>query len=414
MHLLSTRRTTLGALALIAASALTGCNMNSRRNIRTLGKTFAYLKDPELRRNDREHGVLVVKDAEFSGEKFEGMDWLDIVFKNCDFVGAYEIKPRRATNVRYEDCRFAGILSYGVTTNVHFLRCTWVANSVMFAEKGSKATVFEECHFVGASADPNHQGGVGSDGEAEFVRCTSKWFTWAGDEKLSITDCTCEDTTVHTDSIGNSGNDFLYSTISITGSKLRGTFKMVAGNSQSLTIRDTVIDKLDLHNATIKDEFIMERVRGGSVEALVKGARRIVVKDSQFTPPTSGDPFVFQLACNDALEVLIENTSILGDNILVDIGGGPNTRSLVFRNSRFSRLDLQYTHAAHLLLQDFEANSVRLNDARIGKLELDRAVFALTLDLRNTQVREFKHTGGTDLRTLGGLQTGGSNIALAR
>ncbi|WP_341889752.1 hypothetical protein [Variovorax sp. YR752] len=407
-----TRRTTLGALALLATTALTGCYMSSKRNIRTLDKTFSYLKDPALRTKEKGDARLVVEGAELSGERFEGMDWHNILFKNCDFVGAYEINPKTATNVRYEDCRFSGILSYGVTTNVHFLRCAWVGNSVMFAEKGSKSTVFEECNFVGTTANRNHQGAVGSDGEAEFVRCRSKWFAWTGNERLSITDCTCEDVTILTDSIGNSGEDFLYAATRIEGSKLRGTFKLVAANLQSLTIRDTVIDMLDLTSATIKEELLMERVRGGSVEAIVKGAKRLVVRDSQFTPPASGGKFIFSLASNDAQEVLIENTSILGDNILVDIGGGPHTESLVFRKSKFPRLDLQYAHAKHLLLENFEANSVRLNDARIGKLELSSAVFALTLDLSNTQVHEFKKTGGTDLKKLGGLKLDGSNINL--
>lgn len=407
-----TRRTTLCTLAFFAASALTGCNMTSKRNIRTFGRIFAQLKDPALRTGEKGHSLLVVDGAEFSGERFEGMDWHNVLFKNCDFVGAYEINPKTTTSVRYEDCRFSGILSYGVTTNVHFLRCAWVGNSVMFAEKGSKSTVFEECDFVGTTANRNHQGAVGSDGEAEFMRCRSKWFAWTGNEKLSITDCTCEDVTILTDSIGNSGEDFLYATTRIEGSKLRGTLNLVAANLRSLTVRDTVIDFLDLSNSTVKDDLLIERVRGGSVDAIIKGAKRLTVRDSQFTPPASVGKFAFSLASNDAQEVLIENTSILGDNILVDIGGGPHTESLVFRKSKFTRLDLQYAHAAHLLLEEFEANSVRLNDARIGKLELSSAAFALTLDLSNTQVHEFKKTGGTDLKKLSGLKLDGSNIKL--
>lgn len=382
--------------------------MNSKKNIRSFGKTFTYLNDPFLREKELGTVPLLVEGAEFSGARFDGIEWRNLKFRNCDFVGAYEVKPALIEDAVFEGCRFSGIFNLGTLKNVLFTRCLIADTSHVVGDVGSIGVVFDSCEMRGEDPDPNHWGSFGAYGEVSFIRCKARRAHLSGETKHSMRECEFED--VHCGISQDAGG----SVVQIENCKLRGRFRLAPALLQSLTIRDTVIDKLDLHNATIKDEFIMERVRGGSVEALVKGARRIVVKDSQFTPPTSGDPFVFQLACNDALEVLIENTSILGDNILVDIGGGPNTRSLVFRNSRFSRLDLQYTHAAHLLLQDFEANSVRLNDARIGKLELDRAVFALTLDLRNTQVREFKHTGGTDLRTLGGLQTGGSNIALAR
>ena len=197
----------------------------------------------------------------------------------------------------------------------------------------------------------------------------------------------------------------------ISGSKLRGTFDMASSSFQSLIIRDTVMDNLDLSGATINGDIVMERVRGGTVKAFIEGAQRLIVKNCQFTP-RPGINFEFSLASNDAREVLIQDTSITGDNILVDIGGGPNTESMVFERSKLTRLDLQYTHTEKLLLKEFEANTVRLNDARIGALEFDNANFSYTLDLSNTQVKSFKQSGGTRLKTLAGFKLDGSNIKL--
>ena len=239
------RHIVLAALGLGATTASIGREMG-KKNIREFGKTFTYLKDPQLRQKEAGDALLTVDGAEFSGERFEGMEWRNIVFKNCDFVGGYEIGPKSTTNVRYEDCHFSGILSYGVANNVQFLRCGWTGASVMFAEKGSKNTIFDACKFVGTSADPNQQGTVGSEGEARYIGCQAKWFSWAGDAALSILDCECEGVSVHTDSPANSGQEYLSAVVLIERSKLRGKFDMTASNLQSLTIRDTVLEELSL------------------------------------------------------------------------------------------------------------------------------------------------------------------------
>ncbi|WP_447771059.1 hypothetical protein [Variovorax boronicumulans] len=383
--------------------------MSRKPNIKNFSRIYRYLQDPDLRTRETGDALLTIEGAEFSGLNLQGLVWRHVKFVNCDFAGAYEIKLDRLERSAFENCKFVGIHGFGDMVDVTLHRCAFGGETYVMGYSDSSRLVFDECNFVGTDSNRNHWGAVGGYGEAEFVRCKGKWFDLSGFTKLTIRDCEFETVSSKHDprEVAN-----VHAPVLIERSKLRGTFNMVASSIQSLIIRDTVIDMLDLTGATIKEELLMERVRGGTVEAIVKGAKRLAVQDSQFTPPTSGGKFVFSLASNDAQEVLIENTSILGDNILVDIGGGPHTESLVFRKSKFPRLDLQYAHAKHLLLENFEANSVRLNDARIGKLELSSAVFALTLDLSNTQVHEFKKTGGTNLKKLGGLKLDGSNINL--
>ena len=315
--------------------------------------------------------------------------------------------PASIEEAVFEGCRFSGIFNLGTLKDVRFTRCLIADGSHVVGDVGSTGVVFDSCEMMGSDPAPNHWGSVGAYGDVSFIRCKARRTNLSGETKHLMRECEFED--IHC-GISKDGGGSL---VLIENCKLRGRFRLAPALIQSLTIRDTVIDTLDLTGATINDDLLIERVRGGTVEAIVKGAKRLAVRDSQFTPPASGGKFVFSLASNDAQEVLIENTSILGDNILVDIGGGgPHTESLIFRKSKFSRLDLQYAHAKHLLLQDFEANSVRLNDARIDKLEMNSAVFALTLDLSNTQVHEFKKTGGTDLKKLSGLKLDGSNINL--
>ncbi|BEP65528.1 MULTISPECIES: hypothetical protein [unclassified Variovorax] len=383
--------------------------MSSKPNIKNFSRIYRYLQDPALRTRETGDTLLTIEGAEFSGLNLQGLVWRHVKFVNCDFAGAYEIKLDRLEKSTFENCKFVGIHGFGDMVDVTLHRCAFGGETYVMGYSDSKRLVFDGCDFVGTDSNRNHWGAVGGYGEAEFVRCKGKWFDLSGLTKLMIRDCEFEAVSSKHDprEVAN-----VHAPVLIERSKLRGTFNMVASSIQSLIIRDTVIDTLDLTGATIKEGLSMERVRGGTVEAIVKGAKRLAVRDSQFTPPALVGKFAFTLASNDAQEVLIENTSILGDNILVDIGGGPHTESLVFRKSKFTRLDLQYAHAAHLLMEEFEANSVRLNDARIGKLELSSAAFALTLDLSNTQVHEFKKTGGTDLKKLSGLKLDGSNIKL--
>jgi uncharacterized protein YjbI with pentapeptide repeats len=406
------RRRELLAVALLSSlipPSLTGCNVNTRKHIRSFAKTFAYLKDPELRQKEKGDAMLIVEDAEFSGERFEEIDWSNIVFKNCDFVGAYEIKPLTSKNVRYEDCRFSGIFSYGKASGLHFLRCAWASGSNAYAGKSSRGVLFDTCKFLGTNPDRNHWGAVGSDGEAEFVKCSAQMFNLDGHGELTLRECELQDVTC-APSTSESGG--VHANVLVEHCKLRGLFDMRTADLQSLTIRDTVIDgTLDLSRATVKGDILMEQIRGGSVKAIVSGAQRLIVKSSRFTPSV-GFEFEFKLASNEAREVLIEDTAILGEDLVADIGGGPQNLSTVFRNTQITELDLQYVHTTNLLLQGFQADRVRLSDARIGQLEFSAASFARTLDLSGTQVQSFKQTGGTALRKFGGLKLDGSNIKL--
>lgn len=129
--------------------------MTTKSGIRNFGKTFAYLKDPEVRQRETGDAPLTVEGALFSGDSFEDIEWRNIDFVNCDFIGAYEIGLNRCIKVDFVDCKFAGVLSLGETVDVRFLRCAWGGQSVMYGEEKSRSTLFESCTFIGSSANKN-------------------------------------------------------------------------------------------------------------------------------------------------------------------------------------------------------------------------------------------------------------------
>lgn len=110
----TTRRSVLyalGAAAIVSTKATTGAV--GKRNIREFGKVFAYLKDPALRSKEVGDAVLTVEGAEFSGERFEGMEWRNIVFKNCDFIGGCA-QPVLTQSLVLRNSRFESLRSSGL------------------------------------------------------------------------------------------------------------------------------------------------------------------------------------------------------------------------------------------------------------------------------------------------------------
>ena len=400
-----------------------GYTMSLKRNIKAFGKTYQYLKDPELRQKEIGNATLTVDDAEFSGEKFEGMEWRNIVFKNCDFVGGYEIGPATSVQVTYQDCRFAAILSYGVCTNVYFQRCAWTGRSVCVGEKGSKTTVFEDCRFEGPDSDPNHWGGAGTDGEARFLRCTAKWFNLRGATVLQIQDSDLSQVKVWTDSKGNSGPAFTSSEVLIEKCRLRGLFDMSATDLESLTIRDTQIDKLDLStNATVKGDVLLERVQAECLLiALTRGAGSFTLRDSRVT---GREDESIRVSAGSFKRVLIENVEFSDDiRRRAIIGGGfrPDdkepqpvlTESVTFRNVKARVLRSGRLNTDELQVIGCTFTHAEFQESRIGRIEMRGNIISNSLNFTNTQAREQK----IDLRAGGGLtgradKLGGSNIRL--
>ena len=166
---------------------------------------------------------------------------------------------------------------------------------------------------------------------------------------------------------------------------------------KSLTIRDTQIDNLDLTNATIKGDVLMERVRGGSVKAWLNASANIVLRNSQFTPKP-GIPYEFQLAAVNAINVLIDTVDIRGDGtILIGFGAigkdpanipPPQNKSFVVRSSVFSNLDSSFLNSESVRFEGKQIDRLNMADSRIGRLEMSNTKIAYALDLTNTQAKQ--------------------------
>ena len=363
-----------------------------KNNVRTLQRTFEYLLDPGLRKKEVGDSILEVRGVEIAGVNFGEIPWRRIRFIDCDFVGAYEIKADMEA-VAFTGCRFAGIFNFGKLTSVDFVRCTARANTFVVGGVGSKGARFLDCTFTGTDADPNRWGGMGSYGETEFVRCRMKWANVVSETRHTIVDCDFDSVDCNISKDGG-GSEVL-----IEGSRLRGKFDMRPATLLSLTVRDTVLQELDLSGATVKTDIVFDRVKGGYINAYVKEARRLSVRNSQIS---GNGTKVFEAYAGGIRAIDIDNVVFGGDLSTepVTIAGGTgldlaNVRarvndSIVIRASKLPRLNTHHVHTSLFQMQGCTLDSLVLSNSRIGRLELSTNTIARSVDFTNTQATESK------------------------
>ncbi|BEP69658.1 hypothetical protein GmRootV35_41720 [Variovorax sp. V35] len=237
----------------------------------------------------------------------------------------------------------------------------------------------------------------------------------------------------------------VFADVLIEDCKLRGDFSMVPADFQSLTIRDSTFDTLDLSKATLKGEILMERVNAEKMNLAVASGKAINLSGVKISG--SGQK-VFYLAANRVTSVLLNDCVLPSapDSEAPWVGGAeqepayksrpPVSQSVTLKNMKASRIDATYLNTARLLVEGGNFQEVDMRNGRIGSLEisntsiasalnlgssvidslmLSSVVFSKTLNLSNTQIKEFKQVGGTDIGKLGrNLNKEGSNIKLPR
>ena len=401
-------------LQTFALTPFAGCSAMKKPNIRS-SSNYKYLLDPGLRTKETGDAPLVFEGYEISGAKFQYLTWRNLRFLNCDFAGNYDLKLTELENSSFENCRILGIHGFGERMrSVHFYRCTSGFNALWVGGPDCKDVLFEECeHVVDNSPDPNHQGRFGTHGEATFINCKAKSCEVLGKSKVVMRGCAFEGV-----SYQPSGDSAI---VQIESCNLRGTFDMVPASLHSLTIRDTQIDVLDLTGASIKGDVVMEKIKASSLKMGVQeGAQSLRIKDSWIT----GDgERVCAIYAGAFKHVLVEDVRFGGSvNEVAGIGGGyrPDdaspqpvlTQSVTFRRVKAPMLRSARLNAAAFTVEDCEIERANFSQGRIDTLTFTRNTFSFTLDLSQTQVKEFKQSGGTDLRKLGGFKAEGSNIKL--
>ncbi len=362
----------------------------SKPNIKEFKKEFAYLSDPALRAKETNDAVLTITGAEISGVKFgEGLHWRNVHFVNCDFAGAYEVRAAM-TAAKFTDCRFAGIFNFGTLTNVQFLRCKAGGKTGVVGSTESKEVAFVECSFDGASTNTNDWGGFGTWGETSFVRCKFKQARIISETKHTIVDCDFDSVKM---GISHDGGG---SHVLIDNCRFKGVIDIRPATIQTLTIKNTTFDTIDLTNATVKGDVLIEKVRGKVLRAWVKGAgKNVTIKDSEFAGDGTrsisfASPFAKRLVVDNVKCGATTNKASID---IGQIGDGkdnpPAVAELVqFTNCNFQNFDLSYSNTALLRVMDSKFERLDISNSRIGKLQITGTEIRVQFNATNTQVQE--------------------------
>jgi len=136
-----------------------------------------------------------ISNRSFDGDvQFNEFVWSDIEFENCDFVNC-SMMSGVVRNVRFVNCLFfANAWQDKIWENVYFRDCAWHGPFKMGAATGNGLTQFEECEFIGATAEELGYGGKteyfgsigGTDGKVMYRKCKfERTFIYGG----QVTEC---------------------------------------------------------------------------------------------------------------------------------------------------------------------------------------------------------------------------------
>jgi len=329
--------------------------------------------------------LLTIQNVAFGGEKFEGIEWSNIRFVDCDFASSYAIKLKGSEDLQFESCRFGGILGFGKMNRVQFSKCAGVGKLNLIGDPGSTKVRFEDCKFQGDSADQNHFGALGTEGETEFTRCQFKYMSIYGDTGLTIRDCQFENVDCPIDA-ATGGSEVL-----IENSKLRGNFDMRPAAFLSLTVRNTVIDNIDLSEATVKGDVLMESVDAGYINALFGSAASLTIRNSQIK---GNGRDVFQTSPAKIVRIDIDNVTFGKASEGVFIGGGFSSKkeiarvnqSLRLHNCKIPVLASNHINTANLILDNCAIQEASFKESRISRLDIKNTKILERLDFTNTLV----------------------------
>ncbi len=387
------RRHLLQALSLpLITQPLIGCTfMDNKKSISQYGKVFEYLKDPDLRVKEMGEQVMEVKGALVSGVPFREVAWRNIRFVECDFTGSYEMKLARLENCLFTGCRFAGLFGFGLAKDVYFNRCVVRGNadSALYTDKGSTNVVFENGDFQSLAADRETWASLVMDGEAKYINCYVKWFHLSGGEKLDIERCRIEQSV-----IARSGIE-VRPPVTIIDTELLGTTDMVSSHMSSLTMRNCTVGVLDLKQAHVSGDVLIEKVAGERIDLSVKSARNVTVRNCTLHA-TEDQKFSFEIASDSTDQLVIQNCKF-GD-VPVAIGPGGwlpeevlqapprNTLTRVMACT-LSSLDAAYALSKAISIEGCTISSADFSNSRIGHLQIEGSTISQKLDLRNTRIQ---------------------------
>ena len=363
---------------------------DDKTHISKYGKVFDYLKDPALRAKEAGEQTMEVKGALISGVPFKGMEWKGIRFIGCDFTGAYELSLDGMQNCLFEGCRFAGLFGFGLAKDLYFNKIEVRGETNIYTDKGSTGVVFENSDFRSFGENSSSWGSMYMQGEARYVNCYAKWFKLDGEERLEVERC-------RFDSVRLAKGTKINPPVTIIDTELLGTTDMVSSHMASLTMRNCTVGVLDLKQARVSGDVLIEKVAGEKLLVGVVTARSMTIRNCKIVP-VEGEKTAVDLAAMGIEQLRIEGCTF-GDRgeLRIDPGvelrddqwtvGGPKNKLTYITRCTMESLDAAWTESQDLRIEQCTISSADFSNSRIGHLQIEGSTISQKLDLRNTRIQ---------------------------
>lgn len=353
--------------------------------------------------------TLKISNRTFSGEvQLNEFIWNDIEFENCDFINC-SMTRGTIRNARFINCLFfANLWQDRNWENVSFRDCAWHGPFKMGARKGGELIQFEECEFIGATAEE-----LGYGGRVEYFGSIG-----GTNGKALYRQCKFERTFVH----GGLSTEFLKSEMSdvvfygqdnsrVVLENVIGSGVVELGNNIFTTVKfkeSIFSDRLTLEGATI-GAAVFEEVNANLDLSMVK-AESIVLAHVTFNGSEEPKPQLqYGLNCESSKikRLTIENCSfsrlgaelhLSGEETSEELTVGPlatsknvystDIENLVIRSTPIINGHFKYMRITELTMENLRITSADFSRSIIGLFTANNVVLAENLELGDVIVKK--------------------------
>jgi len=390
---------------------------NTKKPIKEFGKIYDYLRDHELRTEERRGGSINVAGADFLDAEFTNVIWKNFIFRRCHFPASHTVRVAETANCMFMNCDFGpgrkdDALSFGKMTNGQFLKCTFTNGNVSF---GRGEALFKDCTFENTTPQKtttwNHF--IAGD-NLHLVNCKFRHVSLLFGPKLHMQRCDflTSGSGQMDPYVDYTADVILEDTLLQNAAKLLWNAKI-----NNLTLRRCRVDGLfSAQQSVIRDSIVLEGLKVGEYEFSRTGTeKKIVIRDCHFSEVDKRSNYLFICSADYAAEVLLERVECTNAAPCNLTGASPRTtekfRTKTTRNQIFTLRDckipyllVNWLQTYHLVIENCEFGTLELKDGRLGNVTIKNTKFE-TLDLSRTLAGKFE----VDAPSAGRIVTAESN-----
>jgi uncharacterized protein YjbI with pentapeptide repeats len=396
------RKYILVGAALLSGVYLAACDKNkpelaSKRRSAMIPKPtkdeMDFLRNVVVRRTRLKDGPLEITGKLFDNEvRLDGFEWENTHFVNCDFVGCTMLGGA-LRNVRFTNCLFvANLWDKGQWDDVSFSSCAWQGRFNMGPSLGARTLIFEDCQFVGSTAEEMGYGGPadyfgiigGTKGDVFYNKCTFERTYINGGASLRIKSCRLHESTL----LAGTGSTLLVEDVTATGLIEIGSN---AGDYSSVTIRRSKFARnLSLEGAKI-GVGLFEDVAADLNLSIVK-ARSINLLRVTFLAPEDPNP-QYQYGLNSESAKIgsmsITDCAFQGKGAALYLRGKKIDLQLAKIDHKTQKpIDLESTDVETLVIHNTQVSHGHFEYMNLGSLMFE-SLKIVDADFSNSKIQKF-------------------------